>query len=159
MRTIKVVTPEMALDRLERMCVKAEHCTWEMRSKMRQWRIDDSDAEKIIESLVGRRFVDDARFARSFVHDKFSFSGWGRRRILLELRQRRIPADAIAEAMECIDPADYEALALRQIRRKVATLPQPLDYDSRVKVFRFAVSRGFEPDLVSQLLSKLKAEE
>ena len=149
----------MALDRLERMCVKAEHCTWEMRSKMRQWRIAENDAEQIIESLVGRRFVDDARFARSFVHDKFSFSGWGRRRIVLELRQRRIPADTIAEAMECINPVDYEALALKLIRRKVAAFQQPLDYDSRLKVFRFAVGRGFEPDLVSRLLSKLKTED
>lgn len=151
-RKPKEVKPEQALVRLEELCARSEHSTGELRTKLRQWRIAPADAEEIIESLTARRFVDDSRFARAFVRDKYRFARWGRRKIAMALKQKRIDSDTIDEALEEINQEEYTAVLRTLLKAKAAHMDRPLSYDDRVKLFRFAVARGFETQLVSSLL-------
>ncbi|MDE6464551.1 MAG: RecX family transcriptional regulator [Muribaculaceae bacterium] len=146
------VTPEEAIVRLETLCVKAERCRRELAQKLRQWRIEPERGEAILDSLQQRRFYDDARFARAFVRDRFRFSHWGRRKIVAELRARGIAADTLAAALEEIEPEAYEASARAIIRRRLEQTPDSDTYEGRTRVFRHAVSRGYEPDLVARIL-------
>ena len=79
--TGKPITEAAALRRLEAVCAKSEHSAGEMLDKMRQWNLPDEAQARIMETLTKGRFVDDARFAEAFVHDKIAFNGWGRRKI------------------------------------------------------------------------------
>lgn len=150
--TPKVIAPEKALIRCEELCARAERCEHELREKMRAWRIDSRDIDAIINSLTTRRFLDDSRFARAFVRDKYRFARWGRRRIAMALRQKRIDSDVIDEALEEINQDEYTAVLRSLLKAKAAHMDRPLSYEDRVKLFRFAVARGFEPQLVSSLL-------
>lgn len=146
------ISPERALERLEQLCVRSEHCTAELMAKLRTWKIMPEDAEAIIYSLQRRRFVDDERFARAFVRDKYRFNRWGRIKIRMELRAKRIPADIIDAAMDEIDEEIYIAglKALIDSRMRVARGDDA--FKTRQKIFRAAVSRGFESALVAKLL-------
>ena len=96
---IKQLSPEKALMRLEELCARAEHSSGELRRKLYGWRISGTDADDIIESLRRRRFVDDERFARAFVRDKYRFNHWGRLRIRIELRAKGVDGDVIGLAI------------------------------------------------------------
>ena len=48
------------------------------------------------------------------MRDKYRFARWGRRKIELALRQKRVDADIIAEALEEIDEDEYTEV-LRQL--------------------------------------------
>ncbi len=157
MKQVGKISPEQALERLETLCVKAERCRWELERKLRMWRVEPSEADEILNSLECRRFVDDARFARSFARDKFRFSMWGRRKIQAELRARRIGGDVIAQALEQIGDTDYKAAVCALVKRKYLQLDGEESYIRRSKVLRFAVSRGYEPDLVSAVLRRLES--
>lgn len=150
--TPKVIAPEKALIRCEELCARAERCEHELREKMRTWRIDSRDIDAIINSLTTRRFLDDSRFARAFVRDKYRFARWGRRRIAMALRQKHIDSGVIEEALEEINQEEYTSILRSLLKAKAAHMERPLSYDDRMKLLRFAVARGFETQLVSSLL-------
>ena len=144
---IKQVSPEQALARLEQLCVRSEHCTGELRSKLRNWRIMPDDAETVIYSLKRRRFVDDERFTRAFVRDKYKLGHWGRQKIRMALRAKGIPAEMIDEAFDEIDPEEYEASLAYVVKAKARTICDEDPYMRRQKILRAVVARGFETSL------------
>lgn len=153
-RPARPMDPARALVRLEELCARSEQCEGELREKLRKWSIPSNKASEIIASLRSRRFVDDARFARAYVRDKFRFSHWGRRKIEMYLRQKRVEQDIIDVALDEIDPEDYLLLLRRLLSAKAATLrDDPGSFEARNKLYRFAIGRGFEPSVISQALS------
>lgn len=154
--TKKPMESAKALLKLEELCARSEHCEGELREKLRKWMISESDADTIIRSLRCRRYVDDSRFARAFVRDKFRFDHWGRRKIEMALRRKRVDAEVIAEAVEEIDADEYLNLLRKLLAYKARTLPDTEAYENRVKLMRFAVGRGFEPQLIVSALDSLK---
>lgn len=152
----RTVTPAQALTRLEDLCAKAERCTHEMRQKMRLWQIAPADAEAIIDRLTRGRFVDDARFARSVVHDKVAFERRGRLYLRQYLAVRRISATTIANALAEIDEDVYRNNLLHILKVRLQSKPELAStFEGRTKVYRYGVSRGYEPALVAETLKSL----
>ncbi len=154
-RSRKPVSPENALRRLEELCARSEQCTGESRKKLYNWGIAANDAEQIVKSLIGRRFIDDRRFCHAFVRDKLMFSHWGKRKIKLSLIQKRVGKDIIDEALEQIDESTYYDILKKIVLAKARTINDADTYEGRTKLFRFAASRGFEPDLISKVIREL----
>lgn len=154
-RKPKEVKPEQALVRLEELCARSEHSTGEFRTKLRQWRIAPADAEEIIESLTARRFVDDSRFARAFVRDKYRFARWGRIKIRLQLRAKGVDSDTVAEALELIDSKEYSRILARQLVARMRRSPNVQDPAERQKIFRTMIAKGYEPSLIARAYTAL----
>ena len=153
MRQPRQLSPEGAVVRLEALCAASEQCTADLREKLRRWLIDDDDAERIIASLAKRRFVDDARFARAYVRDKYRFARWGRYKIVMGLKAKRISANDIEDALTEIDLDEYERILLELLQAKVRTARLSREWADRAKLMRFAASRGFESSMVGSLIS------
>lgn len=134
--------------RLEALCARAEHCSFELRTKLRNWGITGADAEEVIDSLIKNRFVDDLRFAQSFVRDRYRFSGYGRRKIAMVLVAKRLPRDIIAEALNEIDDDIYYSNLLHITARKATSLNLEI-FEERNKLYRYLISRGYESSLVA----------
>lgn len=145
------ITTENAIARLEALCARAEHCSFELSTKLRGWGITGASAEKIINQLIDNRFVDDLRFAQSFVRDRYRFSGHGRRKIILALIAKHIPRNIINTALEEIDDEVYFNNLCHIINRKASSLDMTI-YDNRNKVYRYAIGRGYESNLIVKAL-------
>ncbi len=70
------------------------------------------------------------------------------------LYQKRVARDIINEALDEYDDEKYIESLRRALDSKRRTLADADTYEGRTKLFRFAVSRGFEPDLVARELRK-----
>lgn len=151
-RSRKPITPDNALRRLEDLCARSEQCSGEARKKLYNWGIQAKDTEQIISSLIERRFIDDRRYCRAFVRDKLMFSHWGKRKIKLSLIQKRIDRNIIDFELEQIDIDIYTDILKRIVLAKARTIKDADTYEGRTRLFRFAASRGFEPDLISKLI-------
>ena len=151
----KVIKPEQALIRLETLCARGEHSTRELREKLRRWAIDPGDADKIIESLTKRRFVDDERFARAYINDKFRFARWGRRKIAVGLAGKGIPSSIYRDLFAEIDQTEYETILSDLLLAKSRSIEEPKTYEGRTKLYRFGISRGYESETVSHLIRLL----
>ena len=88
---------------------------------------------------------------QSFVHDRYRFSGHGRRKIILALIAKHIPRDIIDTALEEIDDEIYFDNLCHFINRKASSLNMSL-FEDRNKVYRYAIGRGFESSLIVRAL-------
>lgn len=122
--------------------------------KLLRMGISTTDATTIVRSMTERRFIDDERFAHAFARDKMEYARWGRRKIALALYQKRVPRELINEALDNLDEERYIAVLSEIIAAKRRTIAEPDTYDGRTKLYRFAASRGFEPDLIASVLRR-----
>ena len=144
---------DSALKRAAALCSSQEQCTSHIRQKLKGWKVSEREAEKIIQVLSRENFLDDARYARFYVKDKFRFNGWGKIKLRVMLGQKGIPDEAVEEALNQIDPGQYRQKCEALISEKAATLRETNMFKRKGKLFRFAAQRGFESDLIHQILS------
>ncbi|MDE6301450.1 MAG: RecX family transcriptional regulator [Muribaculaceae bacterium] len=148
------LTPEAALHRAEALCAKAEHSRGEIRKKLQGWGIQPAETERILDRLEADRFIDDERYARVFTRSKVVFNRWGRRKIAFALWQKGVSKANIQSGFEQLDEDEYAAALAAVIASKRRMTPDADTYEGRTKIFRHAVSRGFESDLVAAELRK-----
>lgn len=149
-------TESEALKRAATFCAAAEHCPAEVRERLPRWGIADARvADRIVEHLRREGFVDEGRYCRAYVRDKYRFAKWGRLKIAQALRAKHLPSDDIAQALlEEIDEDEYQAIlrALLDAKQKVTRARD--GYELRAKLMRFALGRGFEPDAICRSLQR-----
>ena len=137
------------LERLERQCARAEYCSADIRRKaLKALEGDAAAAERVLESLVKNRFVDDARYAGAFTREKSSLAGWGARKIAYSLRLKGISAEMISEALSEISPEQSSEKLHKVLSDKYKTLKK--DPSAFPKLMRFGLSRGYSYDEVAE---------
>lgn len=136
------------------LCSRSEQCSAGIMRKLLAKGLSASDARWVLDNLYERKFVDDSRFARSFANDKVRLSSWGRLKIRMALKAKRIPDSLIAEAFDELDPDEYAAAAERVATRSASGLDLNQRTD-RAILYRHLVSRGFESDIAMRELEKL----
>ncbi len=154
----KPLTPAEALNKAAAYCTLCERCTSEVTSKLTQWGIEPSEQIKIVERLQQEGFIDEERYCRAFVNDKVRFNRWGRIKITASLREKKLPADAIRNAVNNIDSEQYTQSLMEVIEIKRRELKGKDDIASQQKIIRHAASRGYEPALVIRSI-KYKGDE
>ena len=150
MQIKKETTVQQAFSKLAALCAKGEHCQWDMLQKMRQWGVSDKDQASVMQRLVDGRYVDDERFARAFCADKLHYNKWGRRKIEQALWMKHIDEDIAHRVLDDIDDEEYLAILRPLLRQKERSLKAANDYERRMKLMKFALSRGFTTDIIRQ---------
>jgi regulatory protein len=142
-----------ALSKAMALCSRREYCIDDIRSKLHSWSVGENEIESIIVSLVKENFINENRYSEAFVKDKFRYNKWGKVKIRANLKMKKIPADVISSALNSIDHELYlktlEEL-LTTHRRSVKAKNQ---YDLKGKLLRYGLSKGFESELLYDILS------
>jgi regulatory protein len=111
--------------------------------------------EALEEELVAAGFVDEERFAHSFVREKFRFNGWGRVKLRYELQGHGLAAGLIEQALEAeLEPAAYAALADRLLADKRQQLADAGLAEQRQKAGRYLQQRGFTMEEIQAALAR-----
>ena len=140
------------LSTMAKYCSTAERCVNDVRKKIKAEGLPYDAEKRIIEYLLREKFIDEKRFCRSFVNDKFKFNHWGRIKICYELKSRHIPQDVYYEAIENIDEDEYISVLTDILKSKKRTTNGRSPQDIFQKLCRFAASRGFETPLIINTL-------
>ncbi len=143
---------EDALRRAAALCGRQERCISEVKSKLAEWECTAADTELIIERLLLEKFIDEQRFASSFVRSKFRNNKWGRTKIAYMLSQKKIPKCLIEQALLELDEEEYRQVLRDILLQKAKSTKAKSDYDRRVKLFRFAASKGYETEVIAQII-------
>lgn len=152
----KQLSPEEALHRAAALCSAGEQCIFDIREKLLRWGIAPNDSKEIIEKLIQRKFIDEERYCKSFVNDKFRFNKWGKVKIIYALRQKGIPSQSINNAINCIDEEKYLETLQETILSKRKSIKDDTPENVKAKLFRFAASRGFEPEYINLCLKTIR---
>ena len=150
----RTLSYEQALQRAASLCSTSEHCIYDITNKLKKWGICAPDIDKIIDRLIDEKFIDESRFARAYVNDKFRFAHWGRIKIKNMLYLQHIPEAGINEALNNIPQHEYEEVLKGVIESKQRTLPETESYEARTKIIRFAIQRGFELHEITKFIDE-----
>lgn len=139
---------------LEAQCAKREYCSADIRRKaLERLDFDAAAAEEVVVALVEGGFVDDSRYASAFAREKSALSGWGPVKIRTALLARGIARDTAAAALGEIDPERAAAKLEKVLETKWRTLAD--DPQGRLKLIRFALSRGYDYGPVRPLIERI----
>ena len=144
--------------RLESFCAYQERCTREIETKLFQWNFPKNESDKLIEHLKTSGFLDDERFAFSFVSGKTRFKKWGRIKIRFYLSQKGIDKDLAARALKEIDLDEYWNNLLHLTKRKFSETKDTDQWQKKSKITRFLASKGYESDLIHDAIDTVFKE-
>lgn len=150
---MKEITEQEALSKAAAYCSSAEHCTAEVVAKLDAWGIPAEGQARILARLVQEHYIDEARYARFYINDKFRFNKWGRNKIIQGLRAKKISASVYAVELEGIDEEDYLDILRSLLEAKRRDVKARNSYERDCKLIRFALGRGYEMEAIRRCLS------
>ena len=143
--------------RLEQYCAYQERCHHEVKTKLRQLGAFRNDTDTVISHLIQNDYLNETRFTMLYVRSKFSIKKWGKKRIVNELKQRKITSYNIDKALAQISEKNYrmtfDTLAEKrwnQLKKNKESLLQ-----RKKKWVNYLQFRGWENDLIFDALNKL----
>ena len=138
----------MFLSRAQKFCDYQERYQQEVRDKLYSWGAKPDEVEQILCQLVETDYINEERFARAFARGKFRIKHWGKNKIRQELKFRKISDYCIKQGLLEISDDEYLDVLKTVIEKKMRTVGAPQQY----KIAQYAISRGFESDLVWDVL-------
>ena len=142
--------------KLEALCAYQERCSFELNNKMFDWGVDSEDRGRLLAHLISYNFLNEERFSEAFCSGKVNIKKWGRIKIRQHLKQKRISDYSIKKGLNSINADTYlsnlEKLSVQKI--KMVSKEKNL-YAKKVKVYRFLSSKGYETDLIREVVDEL----
>lgn len=147
-------TPAQQLDKMRKYCAYQERSHQQVRDKLYDAGLHSEQVEELISMLITENFLNEERFAKAYARGKFRMNGWGRIKIVQGLKQHRVHPNGIRAAMTEIDADEYMKALRTIIQQKKSVLKEKHPLRRRYALMRFAAQRGFESDLVQEVLTK-----
>ena len=135
-------------------CAYQERTHKEVRNKLYELEIIGDESEAIITWLIENNYLNEERFARLFAGSKFRQKKWGRIKIRQELKMRGVSDYCLKAGMSEIDGDDYMVTLQEIIEKKSKDIKDSNKLIIKQKLVKFALSRGFENDLVFDIVSR-----
>ena len=152
----KTYTVQEAKASLEAYCAYQERCHREVVAKLRTMGMIPLAIDDIVVHLIQYGFLNEERYARSFTRGKFYSKKWGKLRIQRELKARGLTDYNIEAGLSEITDDDYCDTLNLLAEQKQATIKNP--YKAKAKLANFLLYRGFEPELVYEIVDELYDE-
>lgn len=141
-----------ALSKCMAICSKAEKCVSDIQKKLDNWDVPEQLAARIVDELISQKFIDEDRFTKFYVRDKFRFNQWGKIKISFMLKSKGIHQNQIDDGLAEIGDQEYLETLQNLIQAKLKKIKFKDEYDKKSKLIRFAQSRGFEYDAISKVV-------
>lgn len=145
----------LILKRMQIICSKQEKCTNDIRKKLAEFKLTAEETDSILNALVRDNFVNDERYSLSFVHDKLRFNKWGRIKLVYELRSKGINSEQITKALDSIDNSGYRSILKSELMKKLKKSRSSGRIELKSKLVRFAQSKGFENELIFNVINEI----
>ncbi len=142
------------LQRIMKYCAASERCTHDVLTKIEIWGVPSEEIGDMLKKLYSEKFIDDNRFALSYVSEKWNLDRWGKIKIANSLQQKNIDIKIIYEALKSIDDEEYVQGLHELLSKKLKEVRSKNKMDAARRVLMFALSRGFEVELIHEWLEK-----
>ena len=136
-------------------CAYRDRSQKEVEDKLLEMRMIPEAREQIIIKLMQEDFLNEERFARSFVRGKFRIKKWGRHKIKQELKLREISSPIIKFAMTEIDDLEYRSTLYALAEKKLNLLNDSNPLKRKKKLIDHLLQKGYEAGLVFEVVEEL----
>ncbi len=108
--------------------------------------------------LIENNFINEERFAQSFVRGKHNYKFWGKNRIVNELKFRNISSRNIQTALKEIPEATYLHNFHTLAEKNWETIKDPKGQKRNKKFVDFLLRKGYETGLIYEKLNELNKD-
>jgi len=154
---LNTLTLQQIKSKLEYYCSYQERCYKEVEEKLYSFRLSTSEKEQLLIYLIENNFINEERFAKSFVRGKHNYKFWGKNRIINELKFRNISSKIIEIALKEIPEATYLANFHDLAEKNWENSTERKGQKKNKKFVDFLLRKGFEMSLIYEKLRALEA--
>lgn len=151
----KTYTLQEATKKLEHYCAYQERCHKEVAQKLTDMHMIPEARDVIMVHLIQHNFLNEERFAKTFVSGKFRIKAWGRRRLIFELKQKDISKVNINQALADISDEEYIEVFNNLAEKKANSIKEPHIFKKRKLFIDYFLYRGWESFLVYDKANEL----
>ena len=144
-----------ALSKAMNICSRKEQCISDVMEKLNKWNVNNNNLDKIINTLIQEKFIDEERYAVHYVNDKIWLNKWGKRKVLYVLKLKRISEKIIDKALGDIDNEKYYILVYNELKKKHKKLKPDDRLIIKSKLYNFGSGRGYESDLIYKAVGEI----
>ena len=148
-------TVKEATFKLMQYCAYRDRSQKEVEDKLVEMRMIPAAREEIIIKLMQENFLNEERFARSFVRGKFRIKKWGRYKIKQELKLKEISLPIIKLAMTEIKENEYKSTLYHLAEKKLNLLSEPDKFKLKKKLTDHLLRKGYEASLVFETVEAM----
>ncbi len=150
------MTKSQAFDKLKKYCAYQDRCHSEVRTKLLSYQVYGDTLDEVIAMLIQEDYLNEERYACSYVRGKYRIKKWGRNKIIQGLKLKRVSAYCINKGLKEIDEELYIE-NLRQVLTKYIELRKSRysHHQLRQKALNMAMSKGYNFNLIENILQSL----
>ena len=141
--------------KLEYYCAYQERCYKEVEEKLYSFAATSTEKEEILSYLIENNFINEERFAQSFVRGKHNYKFWGKNRIINELKYRNISSKIIEIALKEITEATYLSNFHALAEKNWENITERKGLKKNKKFVDFLLRKGYETSLIYEKLNEL----
>lgn len=127
---------------------------WELRDYLKRKDYDTPTINDIVKTLQGKGYIDDAKFAESWVRNRRLLKATSKMRLRQELKQKRVSDDVITIALEEDETSERDVL-----RDLVQRKRQQTRYQDKDKLMQYLLRQGFRYDDIKEVLNSEETRE
>ncbi len=143
---------QQAYSKMAHLCSRSEQCSTDIRKKILAYEIVEEIVDEIIEKLIDEKYIDDKRYVRAYVNDKFKINKWGKIKMRHYLRAKGLSDDVIAYGLENIEDEKYKAVLIKTMKAKAKAVKEKDKFKKMGQIIRYTQGRGFEPELIHRYM-------
>ncbi len=120
---------------------------WELRDYLRRKQIEAGDVDTLLNKLSNSGYINDEDFARRWVDSRRLLKSTSKRKLNLELKQKRISDEIINKVL-----AEDETDELKVLKELIAKKRTQTRYQDDQKLMQYLVRQGFNYSDIKQTL-------
>ncbi len=152
----KNIGTERALQKIKHYCSYQERSHQEVKEKLYSFGLYKEEVESLLSQMIEENYLNEERYAVAFAGGKFRIRQWGRIKIKYELKQKRVSEYCIKKGLASIADEEYKKTLQKLFEEKKELLKEEKEVRNKKQKIRFfLVQKGYEPELISELLSKI----
>jgi len=148
------LSKEDALILMQKYCAYQDRCQSEVRTRLIEHHVYGEALEQIIAELISDNFINEERFAKSYVSGKFRIKKWGKLKIIKELKFRKISQYSINKALQQIEYDDYLHTLQNLLLKKANTLNTKDEWELKKKLTSYATQKGYEYEVIKEAINQ-----
>lgn len=145
--------------KMEYYCAYQERCYKEVEEKLYSYAATVSEKEAILTHLIEQNFINEERFAQSFVRGKHHYKLWGKNRIINELKFRNISTRIIEIALKELPESTYLSNFHALAEKNWENSSEQKGPKKSKKFVDFLLRKGYETHLIYEKLRELDTNQ
>ena len=141
--------------KLKQYCSYQDRCHNEVEKKLSKFNLISQAKDQILFNLINEDYLNETRFCKSFVRGKFKIKNWGKRRIIQELKSRKISEFNIKKGLSEINEIEYLEKFENLFNKKLSSLENLNRIDKKKKIFSYLQYRGWETNLIYEKINQI----